>query len=130
MVSESDISLISLGRYVIDSSGNITPEMFTSFLAVASARILLDAPDIDGVLKERAIGLLICHYIETGYGRTNLKSFSSGSGQTTMSDEGSPWMKEYREIITAYLQGQERETFKNSSYLSGVTHSDSSVRGL
>jgi len=47
-----------------------------------------------------------------------------------MSDEGSPWMKEYREIITAYLQGQERETFKNSSYLSGVTHSDSTTRGL
>lgn len=130
MVSESDIPVISLGRYEVDSSGNFTPTMFNSFLSVASAKVLLDAPNLDGVLKERAIGLLVCHYIETGYGRTHLKSFSTGQANTSIDESGSAWMKEYREIISSYLTGQERTTMKSKSYLSGVTHSDSTMRGL
>lgn len=55
MVSESDIPIFSSGRYTIDSSGNFTPDMFNSYLATASAKILLDAPNLTGVLKERGL---------------------------------------------------------------------------
>lgn len=130
MVSESDIPIISLGRYEIDSSGNITSDMFTSFLAVATAKVTLDVPNLAGVLRERAIGLLICHYIETGYGRTHLKSFSSGQANTSMDESGSPWMKEYRDIVASYIRGEERGSITGTTFLAGVTHSDSTTRGL
>ena len=130
MVSESDIPIISLGRYAVDSSGNFTPGMFNSFLEVASAKVLLDAPNLAGAMKERAVGLLILHFIETGLGRTHLKSVSSGTGQTSIDESGSSWMKEYREIIASYFANEERKTYKAKTMLSGITHSDASTRGL
>lgn len=130
MVSESDIPIISLGRYIVDSSGNFTPDMFTSFLAVAEARIALDAPSLTGVLYDRAVGLLICHQIETGLSRTNLKSVSLGTGQTSFDTAGSSWMKEYQEILASYREGQDRASMRSKFALSGVSHSDSTMRGL
>lgn len=130
MVSESDIPIISLGRYEVDSSGNFTPAMYASYLAVATAKVGLDAPGLTGVLLDRAIGLLICHYIETGEGRTHLKSVSAGSASSTIDDSGSSWMKEYREIISSYILSEERASIQGGSYLFGVAHSDSTTRGL
>lgn len=130
MVSESDIPILSSGRYAVDSSGNFTPDMYTAFLGTASAKILMDAPNLTGALKDRAIGLLILHQYETGLGRTHLKSVSTGSGQTTIDEAGSSWMKEYREIITSYLLNEERNTYKSKVSLYGITHSDADTRGL
>ena len=130
MVSESDIPILSSGRYAVDSSGNFTPGMFNSYLEVANAKILLDAPNLAGVLKDRAVGLLVLHQYETGLGRTHLKTFSSGSGQTTIDESGSSWMKEYREIIASYIVNEERTTYKSTNFLSGVSHTDSETRGL
>jgi len=130
MVSESDIPIISLGRYTVDGSGNFTPDMYNAFLETATAKVLLDAPNLSGVLKERAIGLLILHQVETGLGRTHLKSVSTGSGQTQIDEAGSAWMKEYREIIASYIQNEERTTYKAKTMLSGISHSDSETRGL
>ena len=130
MVSMSDIPIISLGRYKVDSSGNFTPDIYNAYLETATAKVLLDAPNLAGALKERAIGLLILHQIETGLGRTHLKSVSAGSGQTTIDEAGSSWMKEYREIITSYLLNEERNTYKSKVSLYGITHSDADTRGL
>ena len=130
MVTVSDIHTISLGRYEVDSSGDFTPDMFSAFLAAANARVLLDAPGLVGVLKERAAGLLVCHQIETGYGRTHLKSYSSGQSNTAMDDAGSSWMKEYREIVQSYREGAERTVMKTKTTLTGCTHTDSTTRGI
>jgi len=130
MVSMSDIPIISLGRYKVDSSGNFTPDIYNAYLETATAKVLLDAPNLAGALKERAIGLLILHQIETGLGRTHLKSVSAGSGQTQIDDAGSAWMKEYREIIASYAMNEERSSYKAKTMFSGVSHSDSEIRGL
>jgi hypothetical protein len=76
--------------------------LFTTSLAEATAQVALDAPDLTGVLYDKAVALLICHDIHVYRERGDTKSSERMGDYGYSRDMSIPsrWIAEYNSLIS------------------------------
>jgi hypothetical protein len=121
MITPDTIGTYTGGSITVGET--ITQDQFELYLVQAEAQIAMDAPTLQGVMRDEAITLLICCRADTANDKAGVISEKIGADYSYTKASGkSPYCVMYQQLLNAH--GKSMLTGANAE----ITHSDAGNR--